>query len=115
MAWRGWRPSTSTEPVVGLREAEDHVDGGGLAGAVGAEEGDDLALLEGEVDAADGVDGAEVLGDPGDLDGGHGPGGRCRAFPRGWSVSWLQPGRGGRREPSHSHHDLAVTFVRARA
>ena len=65
----------------GLREPEDHVDGRGLAGAVGAEEGDDLALLEGQVDAADGVDGAEVLGDPGDLDGGHGARRWRRAFP----------------------------------
>ena len=52
-----------TLPVVGPREPEDHVDGRGLAGAVGAEEGDDLALLELEVDAAHGLDGAEGLGD----------------------------------------------------
>ena len=58
-----------------LREAEDHVDRGGLAGAVGAEERDDLARLDLEVDAADGVDAAEVLGDPGQAD--------CRERRRG--------------------------------
>ncbi len=45
-----------------LGEPEDHVDGRGLAGAVGAEERHDLALLELQVDAAHGVHGAEVLG-----------------------------------------------------
>ena len=45
----------------GVGEAEDHVDRRGLAGAVGAEERDDLPLPDLQVDAADGVDRAEVL------------------------------------------------------
>ena len=54
-------------PVVGFERPEDHVDGGGLAGAVRAEERDDLALLELEVDPADRLDAAEGLGDAGQL------------------------------------------------
>ncbi|WP_371814273.1 hypothetical protein [Phycicoccus sp. HDW14] len=44
------------------RQAEDHVDGRGLAGAVRPEEGQDLAAADREVDATDGLDVAEVLG-----------------------------------------------------
>jgi hypothetical protein len=51
-------------------EAEHHVDRAGLAGAVRAEERDDLAAADGEVDAVDGLDGAEVLGEPGEVEGG---------------------------------------------
>ncbi len=38
----------------GLEHAEDHVDGRGLAGAVGTEETDDLALADGERNGIDG-------------------------------------------------------------
>ena len=59
---------------VGPGEAEEDVEGRGLAGPVGAEEGDDLAGGHREVEAVDGGDGAEGLGQAPDLDGG-GPGG----------------------------------------
>ena len=45
----------------GMDEAQGHADGGGLAGAVGAEEAEDFAAVDGEVDAGDGADGAVVL------------------------------------------------------
>ena len=50
-------------------EAEDHVDGRGLTGAVRPEEGDDLAGPDFQVDAPDRVDGAEVLPQTGRRDG----------------------------------------------
>ena len=59
----------------GPRQPEHHVDGRGLAGAVRPEEGDDLALLELEVDAAHGLDLAEGLGHPRERDRGHSRGG----------------------------------------
>ena len=40
----GSRPSSSMGPPVGLEQRGEHLDGGGFAGAVGAEEGEDLAL-----------------------------------------------------------------------
>ena len=83
MACLGRRPSTSTVPCGRLRQAEQHVDGRGLAGAVGAEEGDDLALLDLQVDAAHGLHGAEVLGEPGDADRG---GGRSTSGALGVSL-----------------------------
>jgi hypothetical protein len=49
---------------VGLREAEDHVDGRRLAGTARTEERDDLARLEGQVEAVDGDDRAEALRQP---------------------------------------------------
>ena len=39
----GSAPSTSTSPAARVAEALEHLDGGGLAGAVGAEQGEDLA------------------------------------------------------------------------
>ena len=45
----------------GFENAEDHVDGGGLAGAVGAEESEDLAGADLEGEVVDGVDGAVLL------------------------------------------------------
>ena len=40
-------------PGGGADQAGDHVEGGGLAGAVGAEETEDLAAVDGHVDALD--------------------------------------------------------------
>ena len=44
--------------VVGLEEAGDDLDGGGLAGAVGADVADDFAGTDGEVDVVDGGEAA---------------------------------------------------------
>ena len=92
MAWRGAQAEHRRGAGGGLGEPEHHVDGGGLAGPVGAEEGDDLALLELEVDAAHGVHGPEVLGDPGQADGGEpvpDPGVRTRSASPAWPPGWL--------------------------
>ena len=63
----------------GVAEALEHLDGGRLAGAVRAEQGEDLAARHVEVDAADGLDGAV-----GDAQAAHGDGrgGAGRARPR---------------------------------
>ncbi len=44
-------------------EAGEAVEEGGLAGAVGSDEADDLAAVDGEVDVADGGEAAEAHGD----------------------------------------------------
>ena len=44
-------PSTTTRPPVGLTRVVIDADGGRLAGAVGAEQAEDLALGDREVDA----------------------------------------------------------------
>ena len=67
-AARGWpggagRPMTSTRAGVGDVVAEEDVHQRGLAGAVLAEKGDDLALGEGEADGIVGDLRAETLGD----------------------------------------------------
>ena len=50
------------DPAVGRRQvAGDHVDEGGLAGAVGADHADGLALLDSHVDVVGRDDGAEAL------------------------------------------------------
>ena len=63
-------------PGVGLGEPEQHVDGGGLAGAVGAEQRDRLARRDRDVDAAHRADGpvgrAEGLDQPLEVDPGLG-------------------------------------------
>ena len=48
--------------VGGLDHAGDHLDGGGFAGAVGAEVAEDFAFAEGEADVLHGGDGAIALG-----------------------------------------------------
>ena len=50
-ACAGSVPSTLTLPALGSAEALEDLDGRGLAGAVGAEEGEDLAAADLEVDA----------------------------------------------------------------
>src|SRR5690606_39961664 len=56
--------------LVGFVEADDALDGGGLAGAVRADEPEDLALVDLEIDAADRFDGAVALAQSGDNDPG---------------------------------------------
>src|SRR5207247_10133105 len=53
---------------VGVVEAADHVEHGRLAGAVGPDHRDDLALLDIEAHLRHGLDPAERLRDPADLD-----------------------------------------------
>ena len=50
-------------------QAQDHVDGRGLAGPVGPEEGHDLARGDGQVDPPHGLHGAEALVHPAQPDG----------------------------------------------
>jgi hypothetical protein len=61
----------------GRDQRGEHAQGGGLAGAVGAEEAEDLARLDGEVDAPYGFDrsvaAAEGVGESGGADDCHGP------------------------------------------
>ena len=58
---RGRRhPEHLDSPLIGLTEAQDHVDRGGLAGSVRAKERGDLTELEVKIDAVDGVHGAEA-------------------------------------------------------
>ena len=70
-------PEHADGALVGLPEAQDHVDRRRLAGAVGAEQRGDLAELEMQVDAIDGPDGAEGPMDAGELDGGRRTSYRC--------------------------------------
>ena len=49
-------------PALGRQEVRDRLEDGGLAGAVGAHEGDDLARRDGEVDSREGADGAAIAG-----------------------------------------------------
>ena len=49
-------------------QPEQHQDGGGFAGAVRAEEGDDLTVADGEVEAADRLNGPEMLVHPVEAD-----------------------------------------------
>ena len=58
------------DPGRGLGQRAEHVDRGALAGAVRAEEAEDLARRDGERDAADRVDLAVGLDEVVDLDGG---------------------------------------------
>jgi len=54
----------------GCEQAGEHLDGGGLAGAVGAEEAEELARVDGEVDVIDGGEIPEAARERGGLDGG---------------------------------------------
>ena len=66
-------------PRTSAGEGAEHVDRRALAGAVGAEEAEDLARRDGERDAADGVDLAVGLDEPLDVDRGLRP----RSVPAG--------------------------------
>ncbi len=73
---------------VGPDEGGDGADEGGLARAVGPEQGDELAGLDGQVEAVEGLDGAEALGQAAGVDGGGhgGPPGVGAGVGRGVSV-----------------------------
>lgn len=62
------RGGTGGRPV----EAEHEPHGGGLSGAVGAEEAGDLAGVDGEGEVVHGPPGAVLLGEVVDVDSGHG-------------------------------------------
>ena len=87
LSW-SWTPTSGAQPVavrarveaedadragVGRPQAGDRFDGGGLAGAVRAEDAEDLALLDGERHAVDGGAIAVALGEVGDFDHVHAP------------------------------------------
>ena len=97
VASRGLLPKTRAGAGGGGDEAEEDFDGGGFAGAVGAEEGDDFAGAEGEVEAVEGSGGAVVLGDVGE--GGDGLLREGRGV--GWSDFGLE-GDGAERHDSLS-------------
>ena len=69
-----WRVQVLAEvadrAAVGQGDADEHLDGGRLAGAVGAEQSDDLALGEAERDPVHGSEGAIVLGEVVDVEDG---------------------------------------------
>ena len=48
-------------PESGGQQGADHIDERGLAGAVGADQRDELALGDGQVDVVDGVRVAEIF------------------------------------------------------
>ncbi len=54
-------PKTKASPLGGEEQAEQQLDGGGLAGAVGAEQAEDFALVDLEVE---GVEGGLLLAAP---------------------------------------------------
>ncbi len=54
-------PQTSIVPASGIAQPDQALDGGGLAGAVRAEQAEDLAGADLEADAVDGVHGAVAL------------------------------------------------------
>ena len=64
-------PSSRIVAGIGLEVLGDHSHGGGLAGAVGAEEADHLARIDVEGDAVDGDDAVEALGDAVEREEGH--------------------------------------------
>ena len=66
----------------GLLEAFDHFEGGGFAGAVGAEDAEGFALLDGEGDVLDGGEGGVFFGEVLDLDAG----GQGEAPGLGWDL-----------------------------
>ena len=68
---------------VGLRQAEDHLVGGRLAGAVRAEDGDDLTGLDAHGEVVDRPYGTVGLGQVRDLDGGDMV--ASNRMPRGWA------------------------------
>ena len=61
-------PVDGDPPCGGSVEADHHAHGGGLAGAVGAEEAGDLPLADLEAEPVDGDGGSVALGDVVDLD-----------------------------------------------
>ena len=77
-------------------QPENHVDGGGLPGSVGAEEGDDLTGLDGQVDPVDCDHRAEGAGDTVELDG------RSREVRRwGWVCGFFHGSSVVEQRPSY--------------
>jgi hypothetical protein len=69
---------------VGLGQPEQHLDGGRLAGPVRAEQRDDLAAVDREVEGVDGGDSAEPLAEAGQGHRGRGlRGSRVHAYEGG--------------------------------
>ena len=64
---RGVVTADADGPCSGLSEAEHHEDAGALAGAVGAEEAEHLAFVDGEVDLVHRGERAVALGEPAGL------------------------------------------------
>ena len=60
----GSRPSIATLPLDGREQRGQHLDGGGLAGAVGPQKGEDFAFGDLEGDVIDGGEIAEFLTNP---------------------------------------------------
>lgn len=58
-------------PLIGTDQADDHVETGGLACAVGTEQADDLAALDGEADVADDLAALVAFGQMLGFEGGH--------------------------------------------
>ena len=68
--------------TVGTEDGREDAHGGGLAGTVGAEQAEDRARRDGQVDAAQGLDLAEALGQALHPDGRRDGGGRHAGHPR---------------------------------
>ena len=92
-------PEHADRARVGRPQPADGLDGGGLAGAVGAEDGEDLARLDREGDAVDGRPVAVALGEVGDFDDVHAPSVAAGPVPGGIA----RPG-GTRAQPGGSAH-----------
>ena len=91
----------------GGEQAAQHADRRRLAGAVRAEEAEDLALVHAERDPVDGHEGAEALGELADLDGdGH---------QLALTVTVRRPGRGRPRRAGAPRGPRCARGRRARA
>ncbi len=102
LRWRRVRRRSrarAASPPSGSRQALEHLDRGGLAGAVRTKQAEDLATRRREADAVDGLDGAERLASVRDLD--HGTVGRDGRPPCGRRGGCCRdecpPGRAARR------------------
>src|SRR5690606_20188874 len=60
-------PGQHETPVVGRHQAGDHIEEGGLASAIGADQAVDLARVDAQTHLAEGLHAAEALGHPADL------------------------------------------------
>src|SRR5580765_3020969 len=65
-----WTPEQPGSALGGGEKAGEHLHGGRLAGAIRAEETEDLAALDGEADVVHRDEGAKALGERLRLDGG---------------------------------------------
>lgn len=95
--------------VIGAHQADDHVEGGGLAGPVGAEQADDLAAVDAQTDVADHLALLVALGQVTGNEGGH-YSLDSAGFLRGW-ITMSMRGRGVVTLPSWARPAL-TTWVR---